>query len=399
MERYYSYKISPEVIKSDLFFGTYQAGVIVPPIVEDPCCVVTSITPSTIVTGYTSRILPMSQIVTGGTNGNSLMTGLTLPILLTQNNVDIGYYSVFDGTIQQKDFFTNFIFSGSNINQYEIYLANTSEKNSYSYLNFSNYILDWGDGTTQTVNDINPLIYSHIYPTTPSAYTITMSGISPWNINIVQKTINLPFSGATIPNPNGIAFFTPLGGSWSGTPISYDYLFSGDSICDTEAQASYNFTTVPFLITGYTNSRLNDLRVYGKESELLGGKYKPYEEVNGSSGVVGYVSGYGENFVSYVISGVTYIDFFDGDITSVIPLFTIFFVESSGITSNSIVCSALTKNEVLLNVISETEIQSNVYVERGKISPLESLMRLGEVDNFGDLQKYGYKFFNILKST
>jgi hypothetical protein len=49
-------------------------------------------------------------------------------------------------------------------------------------------------------------------------------------------------------------------------------------------------------------------------------------------------------------------------------------------------------------VISETEIQSNVYVERGKLSPLESMMRLGEVDNVGDLEKYGYKFFNILNS-
>ncbi len=398
MERYYSYKISPEVIKSDLFFGIYQVGVTEPPMVDDPCCVVTSITPSTVVTGYTSRILPMTQVVTGGTNGNSIMTGLTLPILLTQNNVDIGYYSVFDGAIQQKDFFTNFIFSGSNINQYEVYLANTAEKNLYRFLDFSDYVLDWGDGTIENVTNINPIVYSHIYPTTPSAYTITMSGISPWNVNIVQKTINLPFSSVTISNPNGVAFFTPLGGSWAGTPFSYDYLFSGDSVCDTEAQSSYNFTTVPFLISGFTNSRLNDLSVYGKESNLLKGKFIPYIQVTGSSGTVGYVSGYSDNSISYVISGVTYIDFFNGGIILGSPTFTVFFLESSGITSDSIICTAITKNEVLLNVISDTEIQSDVYIERGKISPLESVNRLGEVDNIGDLEKYGYKFFNILKT-
>jgi hypothetical protein len=390
MERYYSYKISPEVIKSDLFLGPYDAGTIVTPPIIDPCCTITSETISRKVTGYTYSLLPMSQVVTGGTNGNSIMTGLTIPILLTQNTIDIGYYSVFDGAVQQKDFFTNFIFSGSNINQYEVFLSNTSELNLFAFLNFVDYQLDWGDGTIQSVGSINPFVYSHVYPAVPATYTITMSGISPWNVNIVEKTIVLPSSGATITNPNGTAYFIPLGGSWSGTPLLYDYLYSGDSICDTELQASYNYTTIPFLVSGYTSSRINDLWTYGKKSDLYQGKYKQYIEVTGSSGTVGVVSGATSNYTSYVISGVTYLDFIDGT--------TVFFVESSGITSDSIVCSALTKNEVLLNVISETEIQSNVYVERGKLSPLESMMRLGEVDNVGDLEKYGYKFFNILNS-
>jgi hypothetical protein len=62
-----------------------------------------------------------------------------------------------------------------------------------------------------------------------------------------------------------------------------------------------------------------------------------------------------------------------------------------------IICSALTKNEVLLNVISETQIETDIYVERGKNSALEKVQRLGEVDNIGDLNKYGYKFFTVKK--
>jgi hypothetical protein len=31
------------------------------------------------------------------------------------------------------------------------------------------------------------------------------------------------------------------------------------------------------------------------------------------------------------------------------------------------------------------------------MAPLESVMRLGEVDNVGDLEKYGYGFFNVEK--
>jgi len=61
-----------------------------------------------------------------------------------------------------------------------------------------------------------------------------------------------------------------------------------------------------------------------------------------------------------------------------------------------IVCTAITKNEVLLNVIDEAEVQSDVFIERGKQSGLESILRLGEVDNVGDLLKYGYGFFNVI---
>ena len=59
--------------------------------------------------------------------------------------------------------------------------------------------------------------------------------------------------------------------------------------------------------------------------------------------------------------------------------------------------SAITKNEALINVIDQPEIVSNVFIERGKNSPLEYIMRLGEVDSVGDLEKYGYKFFIIEK--
>jgi len=45
----------------------------------------------------------MTQTLTGGTNHTSLLTGLTVPILLIQNTVDLGYYSVFDGAVSQQN--------------------------------------------------------------------------------------------------------------------------------------------------------------------------------------------------------------------------------------------------------------------------------------------------------
>jgi hypothetical protein len=56
------------------------------------------------------------------------------------------------------------------------------------------------------------------------------------------------------------------------------------------------------------------------------------------------------------------------------------------------------KNELLLGIIDDAEVQSNIFIERGKNSALERIERLGEVDNIGDLEKYGYKFFEIINT-
>ena len=51
----------------------------------------------------------MSQMLSGGTLGTSLFTGLTIPILLTESVTDLGYYSIFDGDVLQLDVVNNFI--------------------------------------------------------------------------------------------------------------------------------------------------------------------------------------------------------------------------------------------------------------------------------------------------
>jgi hypothetical protein len=59
------------------------------------------------------------------------------------------------------------------------------------------------------------------------------------------------------------------------------------------------------------------------------------------------------------------------------------------------ILSAITKNESYLNINDQPEVQTNVYVDRGKLTALEYIERLGEVDNLGDLVKYGYGFFKV----
>jgi len=386
--RIYYKKISPEVVNT-IFPVVYDIGVLIPDENIDPCCEITTTTTTSKITGTTYVYSSMTQVLSGGTNGDSLLTGLTIPILLTQETIDIGYYSVFDGMASQKDTMINFLFSSTTITPNTYYFYNTSDPDK-KYLQFSDYEVDWGDGTPlQTISTNTPNYYTHTYGSN-GTFTITFSGSSPWGYNVIRKDVVVPYSDVTITNPYGTATFYPQGGNWSGTSISYDYIFTGDSYCDTELQVSSNYTTTPFLVTGYTKSNVNELEQYGPKGSLYAGKFKVGVQVTGTSGCIGtfYGPSSDNSYTSYTINDISYRDYSGGT--------TIFSVMSYGYTSDMLVCSAITKDELLLNIIDLPEIQSDVFVERGKNSALESLQRLGEVDNVGDLMKYGYKFFNVI---
>jgi hypothetical protein len=385
----YSIRISPEVISNDIFFVKYVQGEYSNTLPYDPCCDVSGQTISGLTTGYTFVYKSMSEILSGGTDGASILTGLTIPIYLSETAVDIGFYDVFDGLITQKDVMINFLFSADTLNPYVYYFFNTSDIEFKKFLEFCDYQINWGDGSPiQVITSVAPNYYSHTY-SQDGEYQISMSGMSPWGYNVIEKTIYVPFTDVVIDNPYGTAFFIPAGGSWSNTPLMYDYIFTGDSICETETPCC-EYGTIPFLVTGYTFSSMGDLQVYGKKSELDAGKYKMGYQVTGSSGSVGVWWGpsFDGSYTSYTLNDITYYDYSNGQ--------TVFIVESSGCTYE-LLCSAITKNEVLLNVISEPEVQSNVFIERGKNSALEYVERLGEVNNMGSLMDYGYRFFNVIK--
>jgi hypothetical protein len=388
-EQKYYFKISPENIISDLTKVKYTAGTEVFYDIDE-CCFITAVTENTII-GETGLYLNMRDILSGGTNGSSILTGLTIPILFTQTATDFGYYSVFDGAVLQKDVINNFLFTANTVNPYTYIFYNTSEQEMVKFLELITYVVDWGDGSpTVTLTNTSPL--THTYPSSNSEYKITMTANSPWGISLVEKTVTVPFTGTTIDNPNGTAYFIPYGGSWSATPVNYNYIFSGDSNTNLSDFYSSNYTPIPFLLTGYTESSINDLAQYGPKFNLLGGKFKIGVQVTGTTGCIGTVWGPDptDTYTAYTINNIDYFDYED---------YTLYVTYSSGFTQNDLILSALTKNEGLLNVIDQPEVQTNVFIERGKQSVLEYVERLGEVDNVGDLEKYGYKFFKVKKDT
>jgi hypothetical protein len=383
----YKFIISPENIKSDLVFVSYTGDTDITTII-DPCCL-TATTISATTTGTTGVYLPMDYLLSGNTGGTSFLTGLSVNIMFTESAVDFGYYTPTDGLIIQADVLNNFIVTANTLNPYTFTFYNTSDLEFIKFSQLSKYSLDWGDGSPiQPILGITPL--SHTYPTAPNTYTITLTASSPWGISKVEKTVITPYTNVVITNPQGSITFYPAGGTWTGTPISYDYIFTGDSNTDINDYYSYNYTSVPFVVTGFTESTLNDLAQYGPKINLAGGKYKLGVQVTGTTGEIGTYWGVDPTglYSAYTINGVNYFDYED---------YTIYITESYGLVPGDLVLSALTKNEALLNVIDEPEIITNVFVERGKYTALENVMRLGEVDNVGDLEKYGYKYFNVEK--
>ena len=384
-DKNYSIKISPGVISGDIFKVNYNGATITGTSYSKECCVLKSKMIEIKVTGSTYAYSAMTEVLSGGTGGSSLLTGLTIPILITENTVDVGYYSVFDGMVVQKDTMLNFLFSATTLSPQRVYFYNTTDEFK-KYLQFSTYKVDWGDGTPLESISLTGQTF-HNYSVTGST-KIKLTGLSPWGTNTITKTVQLPFTGTTISNPKGEAFFTPMGGNWKNILIPYDYIFSGDSNCDSTTQDITQFTTVPFLITGYTTSSLRDLRQYGPV---------PYSvttyDLTGNTGSVGRYLGVFDNglYTAYTINDITYYDYNNGT--------TLFIAESSGLTTDTVICQPIVKNELLLGIIDEAEVQSNVFIERGKNSALESIERLGEVNSVGSLEKYGYKFFNIINAT
>ena len=349
-EKYYI-KISPESLKGDVIQETLS--------------------------GVTFGVYTgMTHVLSGGTGGSSLLTDLTVPIVFNQTFDDMGFYSPFDGFVLQKDVVSNFIISGDPTNQYKVFVYNTSDEFK-KFLKLSQYTIDWGDGTVEPFTAVFPDYMVHEYPPLADRYTIKLKQRNPWGITDIEKPIDIPNTPITITNPLGNVTFTPQGGNWSGIPISYNFIFTGDAENNIASQVS-NQT---FTISGYTSSKLTDLKLYGPT------KYNPSVIVKRNNENYGRVTEITDAYTAYTIQNVDYYDYPNGK--------TLFFMESNGLTEEMLDAQPITKEEVLFGVVSSPEIQSEIFIDRGKNSAFEKIQRLGEVDNIGDLVSYGYGFFKI----
>ena len=218
-----NYVVSPEVLNRDIFELNYDGNTF----------------------GLYSG---MSQVLSSGVNGSSLLTGLTIPILFTYSFNDLGFYDEFDGFIDQQDTINNFYISGNSIQPYQVTIYNTAGFGVNNYLALSNYSIDWGDGANTSTVNIKENTQVHTYSQVPQEYSIKMTQNNIWGTTEIIKKITLPFTGVTVDNQLGTVTFTQQGGKWSGIPINYNYIFTGDSNSNLNYSYVFNYNQVFYCI-------------------------------------------------------------------------------------------------------------------------------------------------------
>lgn len=327
--------------------------------------------------GNNGTVLSLTECPDDGSGGGGGLAGeIKIPIELVQTYDDMGFYTPFDGLILQKDVVNNFTFEVDENNPYTVKVYNTSDQFK-NFLKLSSYHIFWGDGTSQEFSQLHPDFIEHNYDQVPKSYVISLKQKNPWGDTVVQKEIKLPNQTIELNIDNASIILE------NGSIIKFENEFYGDALKSVGDHASTNFTSTPFEITGVTDSKLNELSQYGSQKFVLGKVVKKYGE---DYGVISQIT---PDYTAYTVNDINYFDFKDGT--------TSFSVMSSGLTEDIIEELPITKEEILMGVVSSPEIQSAVFIERGKQSGFEAFQRLGEVDNIGDLESYGYGFFKLTK--
>lgn len=236
------------------------------------------------------------------------LTGITIPILLTQDFNDIGVYTPFDGLAVQRDVLVNFVYTGNNNS---ITIFNTADLEFRKFLRIAPYDIDWGDGNTGQLTPPLQVTASHMYTAPSTGYTITLSQINPWGTTFISKTVPVPyFNTPVIPNPFGnFSVLAPnIGDPIGCDSLTQDWIFWGDGNPDVYDTLSSSWVNTPFAVTGHSyTSQLNVLKQYGTN---------PYPSVGnvvnvGLSGT-GVITTLSSWYTAYTLNDINYIDYSGG---------------------------------------------------------------------------------------
>jgi hypothetical protein len=186
-----------------------------------------------------------------------------------------------------------------------------------------------------------------------------------------------------MPDFGTLEFTIPYG---TGQTVQQDYINYFDSglyedLSDIGSRPvePYPYTSYTESYSGFTGITYYNAIGLSKVSEL-----KKY----GSNEYVGITIN-PDNTTGYTIDGVYYQDNPEG--------FTIITGNTVGFKKEEVIFEVLSRNEHFLGFVEEPTIYSDVYVDRGKQSVMEINLRLGEVDNIGELSNYGNGYFKVKK--
>lgn len=174
------------------------------------------------------------------------------------------------------------------------------------------------------------------------------------------------------------------------------------------------------LITGFTDSKLEDVKSYDRNNQYRIGfdtnsqDYINYNNLNilgvdrifsmGEPRIYVFNTPNDSNLgTNNQIYGLQYLDYTGetrsvviDNINSTIPL-TQFKYIGEGWNETNTSLSAITKEEYLFGIINPPEVQSDVFIDRGQTSVLDIHLRLSEIKNLGELSRYGNGFYKLNK--
>lgn len=292
------------------------------------------------------------------------ITGTTynLPVYLDSTAYEMGGMVGFDGDIEQVEQLTNFHYQHTGGNTIRLY--NTVNRDALKIIRNETFDINWGDGDTGTIGVSTGTNLSYVQHTFPSsgAYEVTIELNNTWIKKKISKKITVP-QDISVSNPNGT--FGPFTIPYTTITTTQDY------INDLDFTDNDSDTTIYFAAVG--RSRVSELKKYGE---------------NSYSGTSTGSDGYG-SYTGYTIDNLYYKDYSDGT-TTITGSTTNFYKEE-------VFNQMLTRNENFIGFIGEPIIYSDVFVERGRQGVLEMNLRLGELDNVGEIDIYGNGFFKVKK--
>ncbi len=302
-----------------------------------------------------------------GKNKSAAYPNYKIPIILESKADEMGVMVGFDGDIDQVEQLCNFTYKASG-NTITVY--NTTNTNTLKRVVDATFQINWGDSTTSSISILGNATKTY---STAGSKTISITMNSPWTVQTLSRNITLPLVTGDPTSLGTLSFTFPY----------TDYGVSASGSTKTP-------TSITFVAAG--KSRLNEKKLYGQNS---------YTGVTSTS-----LPGTSLSCSKYTIDGLDYYDCSDGVtyITGKVPNHVInnttgftTYNSSTDFATEYVTNKILTRNEHFLGFISDVQVYSDIFVERGKMGVSEFNLRLGEIDNIGELDIYGNGFFVVKK--
>lgn len=269
----------------------------------------------------------------------------------------------FDGEISQIEEFCNFTYTQTGLTV-QVYNTVYIEKFKKHYE--SVFTINWGDGSSSNLSVHTGLTLNSVTKTysVGGIYNITISLDSPWTKQKLSKLVTVP-KDITITNEFG---------TFSGFTVPYTEITgtTQDYLNDLEYTVNTGYTTFTYISIG--GSKIIEKKLYGSETY---------------TGVTSGITEDGLTYNEYTIDNLKYRDYSDG--------YTMITGSTSGFTKEEVINYVITRNEHFIGFVDEPTIYSDIFVERGKTGVMENNLRLGEIDNMGELNIYGNGFFKVQK--